>query len=52
MNGIDPEAYLRYVLTHINEHPIKQIAELLPWCVADKLAATNSINPAANSIAA
>jgi transposase len=52
LNGIDPEAYLRYVLDHINEHPIKQIAELLPWRVADKLLAANHIAPAADPIAA
>jgi transposase len=39
LNGLDPEAYLRYVLTHIATHPIKRIDELLPWRVADKLAA-------------
>lgn len=40
LNGIDPEAYLRYVLTRIGEHPIKRIEELLPWSVAEKLART------------
>ena len=37
LNGLDPEAYLRYVLSRIGEHPIKHIEELLPWKVAGKL---------------
>ena len=37
LNGLDPEAYLRYVITHINEKRINKIAELLPWNVAAKL---------------
>ena len=31
LNGLDPEAYLREVLTRIADHPISCIAELLPW---------------------
>jgi transposase len=31
MNGLDPEAYLRNVIARIGDHPIKQIADLLPW---------------------
>ncbi|WP_129561374.1 IS66 family transposase [Paraburkholderia dokdonensis] len=37
LNDIDPRAYLDYVLTHIADHKINRIDELLPWCVADKL---------------
>ena len=31
LNGLDPELYLRTVLSRIADHPISQIHELLPW---------------------
>ncbi len=36
LNGLNPEAFLREILVRIADHPINQIADLLPW----KLAAT------------
>ncbi len=43
LNGIEPEAYLREVLTRIGEHPINKIDALLPW---------NIFRPATLSVAA
>lgn len=31
LNRLDPEAYLRDVLTRIADHPAKRLADLLPW---------------------
>ncbi|WP_137475087.1 transposase domain-containing protein, partial [Escherichia coli] len=33
LNGIDPEAYLRHILSILPEWPSNRVDELLPWNV-------------------
>lgn len=39
-NGIDPEAYLHYVIERIADHPVNRVHELLPGIVAVRQAST------------
>lgn len=35
LNGIDPQAYISYVLARVARHPINRMADLMPWNISD-----------------
>jgi len=37
LNGVDPQAYLRHVLTQIADYPINKVSDLLPWNLVSQL---------------
>jgi transposase len=39
LNGIDPRAWLADVLSRLQDHPARQIANLLPWAWSPQIAA-------------
>lgn len=39
LNGLNVEAYLRYVLERLPEHPVNRIEEFLPWALVEQLPA-------------
>lgn len=40
LNGLDPEAYLRFIIERMAEHRISELDDLLPWNVADQITKT------------
>jgi transposase len=34
LNGLEPEAYLRHVITRVGAHPVNRLHDLLPWNTA------------------
>ena len=47
LNGLDPEAYLRFVIERIADYSIHKLDDLLPWHVAGKITKTTELAAAA-----
>ena len=47
LNGLDPEAYLRFVIERIADYPVNRVAELLPWAVTGQINAPSPLAVAA-----
>ncbi|WP_209001269.1 transposase domain-containing protein [Stappia sp. BW2] len=45
LNGIDPQAWLTWVLAQTADHNINRINELMPWCDAAKAASQSAPPP-------
>jgi transposase len=45
LNGVDPNAYLHYVIERIADHPVNRISEQLSWNVAPLMSDTARIMP-------
>lgn len=43
LNGLDPEAYLRFVIERIADYRISELDNLLPWKVAEQIAKTSDL---------
>ena len=38
LNGLDPEAYLRFVIEQIADYRISELDDILPWSVPEQIA--------------
>lgn len=49
LNGLDPEAYLRFVIERIADYRISDLDDLLPWNVAAQISKTTKLTAATDS---